>query len=137
MNKPLVVVAGIAGLLLLLGIYMGGITSTRCADVGCFIARANQCKTVTYDETTDIGKISYSVDGYKTAGTYCVMTKEIVELSDNDDAFLKTALEKKTMECVYSPYKFNGQWVTSMIEGLEYCSGDLKDAVGQLLLLVD
>ncbi len=136
MNKPLVII-GIAVLLLLLGIYMGGITSTRCADVGCFIAKANQCKTVTYDETTELGTISYSVDGDKTAGTYCVMTKEIVELSKNDDAFLKTALEKKTMECVYSPYKFNGQWMTSMIEGLEDCHGDLKEAVGQLLLLVD
>lgn len=136
MNKPLVVI-GIAVLLLLLGIYMGGITSTLCTDVGCFIARANQCKTVTYDETTDIGTISYSVDGGKTAGTYCVMTKEIVELDKNEDAFLKTALEKKTMECVYSPYKFNGQWMTSMVEGLEDCHGDLKEVVGQLLLLVD
>ncbi len=136
MNTP-TIVAGIAGLLLLLGVYFGGSASVRCTDVGCFIAKADQCKTVTYDETTELGKISYSVDGGKTAGTYCVMTKEIVELRANEDAFLKTALEKKKMDCAYSPGKFNGQWMTSMIEGLEDCHGDLKEAVGQLLLLVD
>lgn len=40
------------------------------------------------------------------------------------------------MECVYSPGQFNGQWTTSLIDGIEDCQGELKDAIGQLLLLI-
>lgn len=109
-------------------------SSSKCTDMDCFISNANQCKPTMYVVTTEMGEIAYFIETDKTGN--CILTKEIVELSKNEDPALKKVLEGKKMECTYSSGKFNGQWTSSMIEGLEDCHGELKDAIGQLLLLV-
>jgi hypothetical protein len=113
--------------------YFAGGFSIHCGDMNCFIARANQCKPVMYNEVNDLGTINYYARQH--AGN-CSLKKEIRELSENEDPFLKKALEGKEMECAYSAGDFNSQWTMSLIEGLEYCDGELKDAIGKLLLLV-
>lgn len=102
--------------------------------MGCFVAKANQCQIAVYVEATELGKIMYSSKPGNSGN--CILIKEVVELSQNEDPFLKKVLKGKKMECVYSPGQFNGQWTTSLIEGLEDCQGELKDAIGTLLLLV-
>ena len=106
---------------------------SSCTDMSCFITKANQCQAITYEETTEIGTINYIIT---SQNSNCILTKEIVELSESEDAFLKKTLEGKKMECTYSSGQFNGQWTISLIEGLEDCQGELKEALGQLLLLV-
>ncbi len=130
--KSGLIILGLIFLLLLAGCKSS--SPLKCSDMECFISNANQCKAATYEEVTDFGKISYIIKADDTGN--CLLTKEIVELSENEDAVLKKALEGKKMECIYSSGQFNGQWLTSMIEGLEDCRGELKEAVGQLLLLV-
>lgn len=124
---------GLFFLLLVIG-FMAGSSSVICTDMNCFITKANQCKQAVYIETTDAGRIGYSVSSDNNDN--CILTKEIVELSENEDPFIKEALKGKMMKCTYSKGEFNDQWTTSMIEGIEYCNGELKDAIGQLLLLV-
>jgi hypothetical protein len=109
---------------------MGGYS---CSDLSCFVSKANECTKATYKETSDIGKISYSIT---FDNENCILTKEMVELSKNEDPFLKKALEGKKMECTYLPGDFNDQWMVSMIMGLEDCHGELKDAIGHLLLVI-
>lgn len=110
-----------------------GDKSDICDDMDCFIYKANQCEPVIYEETNEMGNIMYYT---KTddAGN-CVLRKVIMELSKNEDPIIKKVLENKGMECTYTKGNFNGQWVTSMTEGLEDCNGELKDAIGPLLLL--
>ncbi len=121
---------GILIIVLLAVYFMNSSPAEKCDNLDCFIANADECKSTTYLETSEIGTIKYSISAD------CILTKEIVELSENEDSFLKNALKGKKMECTYSKGNFNGQWVISMIEGLEDCSGDLKDAVANLLLTV-
>jgi len=111
---------------------------SSCADMNCFIAQASQCKSITYEEITDIGTIRYSItpENSNSDNSNCFLTKEIVTLSEKEDPFLKKVLEGKKMQCVYSQGQFNAQWTTSLIEGLEDCQGELKEAIGQMLILV-
>lgn len=134
------VIAGLilGGIGLLFAIMMGAFVFTSgksdvCKDMDCFIAKANQCEPAVYEETTDMGKIMYYI---KTddAGN-CVLRKVITELSENEDPIIKKVLEDKGVECTYTKGNFNGQWMTSMVKGLEDCQGELKDALGPLLLL--
>jgi len=125
----------VLGTLLLIFTYLSGGFAFHCADINCFIINANQCRQTVYKETSELGKISYSVN--PTADkNICSLTKEITELSPNEDPVLKKILEKKKMECTFPLGKFNGQWTSSLIEGLKDCHGELKDAIGQLLSLV-
>lgn len=124
------------GILLLIFTYFSGGFATHCADINCFIVNANQCKPTIYEETSELGKISYSISSVDNNKSACLLTKEITELSPNEDPVLKKILEKKKMECIFPSGKFNGQWTSSLIEGLKDCHGELKDAIGQLLSLV-
>ncbi|MBS3068469.1 hypothetical protein J4450_07210 [Candidatus Micrarchaeota archaeon] len=47
---------------------------------------------------------------------------------------MKTLLEGKSMTCKYENGKFDQRLVTSLIYGTEYCDGELKDALGQLIV---
>jgi len=115
--------------------YFSGIFPVNCTDLGCFITKANQCASATYQTITGIGTINYSVKS--VAGGSCVLTKQLVKVNPNENAVLKKVLENKQLECIYAKGQLNGQWFISMIEGLDNCDGDLKDVIGQLLLLVD
>lgn len=131
-------VLGCIGLLIAIfatAAFIGAVVKdSSCADMNCLLIKANQCKTATYEEASDMGKIRYSIR-LSSAGDYCILTKEIVELNKNDDPFLKKVLEGKKMQCSYYKGKFNSLWTSSMIEGLDDCNGELKGAIGQLLLL--
>lgn len=130
-NKKLLVIIGIVIVVALLYLLMPrSPKAEKCNDLDCFITNANECNSTTYLETSEIGTIKYSI------ANNCTLTKEIVELSENEDPFLKKALQGKKMECIYSKGNFNGQWIISLIEGLEDCQGDLKEAIANLLLTV-
>jgi len=124
------IIGFILALILMISFIVSAFRGSSCEDMNCFIIQANQCNATTYQETIDVGTISYSVN------SSCVLTKEIVKLSDKEDPLIKRMIERKTMECFYSKGKFNGQWTTSMIEGLQNCRGELKEAIGQMLILV-
>jgi len=90
-----------------------------CNDLNCFVASANQCKSTTYEDVTAAGTFKYSIT---SDHGNCTLTKTVVSLKDNDDPTLKKILGGKEMHCVYSSGKFNSQWTSSLIEGLEDCS---------------
>lgn len=134
MKKRFKVLIGFLILSALLIIFYARIP-TKCADLKCFMAKADQCAPATYEETTTIGTISYSISA--NSGDSCALTKQVAALNTNENGLIKKLLANKLMVCVYPKNQFNDQWMTSMIEGLDNCYGDLKDAVGRLLLLVD
>jgi ABC-type Zn2+ transport system substrate-binding protein/surface adhesin len=47
---------------------------------------------------------------------------------------MKTMLEGKNMTCLYTKGNFDPRLVTSLVGGIEYCSGDLKDDITHLML---
>lgn len=134
MHKKLKIflIVGVIGLVLI--IFYARIP-TKCTDLKCFVAKADQCTPATYEETTTVGTIDYTIS--TGSGDSCALTKQVIALDKKENDLIKKLLENKLMVCIYVKNQFNGQWMTSMIEGLDNCEGELKDAVGRLLLLVD
>ncbi|MBU2522943.1 MAG: hypothetical protein KKE23_01480 [Nanoarchaeota archaeon] len=40
----------------------------------------------------------------------------------------------KSLICQYYSGEFDSRWIDSISDGLEYCRGDLKDAIGELII---
>jgi len=135
MKRRFKIIIGVLILLAILAIFYARVVPTQCVDRKCFVTKADQCAPATYEETTAIGTINYSVSA--GSGGSCTLTKQVIALDKKENDIIKKLLENKLLVCVYPKNQFNSQWLTSMIEGLDNCYGDLKDAVGRLLLLVD
>ena len=43
-------------------------------------------------------------------------------------------VEGKSMVCGYTKGNFDSRWVTTLIGGIEYCHGDLRDGLAQLIV---
>ncbi|MDD4983464.1 MAG: hypothetical protein PHH82_01320 [Candidatus ainarchaeum sp.] len=133
----------IIGLLILLFIilviyYAFAGTADVCTTKECFLVAtdSNQCPPTVYKEVTGIGTFNYVVSPTYGVTDKCTFTKQILDLNENEDPFLKKALKSKEMTCSYVPGEFNENWIDSLIDGTEDCSGELKDAIVKLLSLV-
>lgn len=93
-----------------------------------FIAAANKCSETNMTATGIAGTFTYSVS------SDCTFTKALVRLNESESQGMKTMLEGKNMTCVYTPGNFDPRWVTSLVGGMEYCNGDLKDALAKLII---
>ena len=91
-------------LVVLLFLFVAGVSPYQCADMGCFITKANQCSAANYEANTSIGAINYSVKSLADNG--CVLTKKIASLNQNENALVKNILGNKQMNCVYPKGKF-------------------------------
>ena len=98
----------------------------------CFIKAANNCENLSILFTDSVGTFNYTSTGYSP--TDCVFTKTLVTLNSSETAEMKTLLEGKNMTCGYSKGKFDARLVTTLVSGIEYCRGDLKDALGGLIV---
>jgi len=108
---------------------IGPSTNVTCMNETCFfIAAANNCEDKNLTVTDDVGTFSYS------SSKYCIFTKTLVSLNDNESQEMKNLLEGMNMTCIYERGKFDQRWVTSLIYGIENCQGDLKDRLGDLTL---
>ncbi|VVC03722.1 Uncharacterised protein [Candidatus Burarchaeum australiense] len=100
--------------------------NVSCGNETCFIAAANNCKAMDLTLTDDAGTFSYS------STSACVFTKTLVSLGANESQDMKQLLEGKNMTCIYEQGKFDPRLVTSLLYGIEYCDGELKDGLGSL-----
>jgi hypothetical protein len=99
-----------------------------CSDAACFIAAANNCEDMNVTLRGSVATFAY------TSSQSCVFTKTLVSVDANETQQMKDFLEGKSMTCIYERGKFNPGLVTSLVDGMEDCIGDLKDALGQLLI---
>ena len=104
------------------------VATTGCTDKECFISEAKACKDSSLTLAEDVGVLRYSTS------KDCVFTKTLVSLNANETQEMKTLLEGKSMACKYEEGEFDRRLVTSLIFGMEYCNGELKDALGQLIV---
>lgn len=101
-------------------------TNATCGNETCFIAAANNCENMNLTVTGEVGTFSYS------SSKSCVFTKTLVSLNANESQEMRNLLQGKNMSCIYERGKFDQRWVTSLIYGIEYCQGELKDRLGDL-----
>jgi len=93
-----------------------------------FIAAANDCRDMNLTDNEDVGTF------YLTSSQGCVFTKTLVHLNNSEMQGMKTMLEGTNMTCSYTKGNFDSRWVTSLVGGIEYCNGDLKDAIAKLTI---
>ena len=62
------------------------------------------------------------------------MDETLVSANADETSDMKKLLEGKSMMCNYEKGKFDARLVTTLIYGMEYCEGDLKDILGQLIV---
>ncbi len=101
--------------------------TSGCADQSCFITAANNCEDESLTLSDEVGTFGYS------STTSCIFTKTLLGLNESETWEMKNSLEGKSMTCKYEKGKFDSRLVTSIIFGMEYCEGSLKDALGKLL----
>lgn len=106
--------------------YMIGVK--ECSDNECFITEANQCNPaflVVDDEGT--------VYEYKSF-TDCTLTKSITKVSDAEPFMIKELFTEKSMTCSYDKGAFDEKWLTTLLGGLDQCTGQLKEALYELTI---
>lgn len=102
--------------------------SGPCMDKACFIAAANDCRDLNVTISEDTGTFTYSSSGA------CIFTKTLVSLNASESRQIRNVLEGKNMTCMYTRGKFDPRLVTSLVGGIEYCRGDLKDGLARLVI---
>jgi len=105
-----------------------GSQTTEMQQKAAFIAAANNCTSTTATITDAVGTFTY------TSTENCSFTKTLIQLNASEMQEMKTALEGKSMTCNYAQGSFDPRLVTSLVGGIEYCSGDLKDAITNMML---
>lgn len=103
-------------------------SATICTTKECFISSANDCNDIDLTLTEDAGVLKYS------SSKDCLFTKTLVSLNPNETQEMKNLLEGKSLTCKYEKGTFDQRWANSLIFGSEYCEGELKDILVELLV---
>ena len=93
-----------------------------------FVAAANNCATTNAVITDEAGTFQY------TSSDTCTFTKTLVRLNESEMQEMKTMLEGKSMTCNYTRGSFDPRLGTSLVGGIEHCSGDLKGDITNMML---
>jgi len=117
----------VIGLIVLGVIYIPSLIPQKCITDQCFISAANQCKSVEMDK--NLGGSVYSLSERN-----CIFTKTVKTVNETETPEITALLKDASMTCSYDRNGFNDNLVTTLSLGIDNCSGDLKDALEQLLL---
>ena len=98
-----------------------------CTTKERFISSANDCNDISLTLTEDAGVIKYS------SSKDCVFSKTLVSFNADETQEMKSLLQGKSLTCRYEKGKFDPRWVTSLIYGTEYCEGELRDILIELI----
>jgi len=122
----LIIIVILVAIVILPSVTLG---SKKCADKSCFIAAANNCENVVFEQDEE-GSI------FKYASKDCVLTKTAVKLNIDEPQEMKDLLEGKSLTCEYLTGAFNEDWTDTLSLSLDDCSGELKDAIDELAAAV-
>lgn len=99
-----------------------------CMEKACFIPAANDCRDLNVTIQEDIGTFRYS------SSPDCIFKKTLVSMNGTESREIRNLLEGKNMTCIYTKGKFDQRLVTTLIGGIEYCRGELKDNLARLVI---
>jgi phospholipid N-methyltransferase len=98
--------------------------NTSCDSKDCFITRANNCQDANIIVNETFGTVNY-------ASKDCVFTKTLLSMNDTEE--IRKLFEGKTLSCKYEQSKFDSRLVNTLVFGIEYCEGELKDRIVDML----
>ena len=103
--------------------------SEVCTTQECFISAANNCENVKMQQVEAGSLFEYSAKS-------CIMEKTLKTINETEPVEMKDLLEGKSLTCSYAQNNFNENWVKTLSIGIEDCSGELKDAIDELVYAV-
>lgn len=104
-------------------------TANECNDDLCFIQNAQECKDTTYikEEGTTGSLVLYEING-------CTLEKSIYTFAPEEPVEIVQLFGDRVMTCSYTKNGFDEEWISSLVAGIDSCSGDLRDAIFELKL---
>ncbi len=95
--------------------------SVNCSDEMCFLARAQKCKPVYFENRITTATVAYTVMNG------CVVEKKIIGLDPSEPDAAHQLFENVGMKCTYSKGSFNPDLLRTLTAELANCQGPLKD----------
>ncbi len=132
LKSPAQIGLGILLVIIVIGFFFflrGNIPKT-CDTKQCFLERAQACKAAKYVHQAD--KLTYELITDKR----CTLTKKVIAVADTEPEQVKAILLDKSMDCNYERNAFNEQYLTTMLGGIQSCTGPLKEAFYEVLISV-
>jgi hypothetical protein len=109
--------------------FVSGLSAQVCSTQDCFIAAANECKSVKIQQNEAGSLFDYSEKN-------CILTKTLTKMNETEPQEMVDLLQGKSLTCTYAKGSFNTDWINTLSLSLENCSGDLKDAIDELAYAV-
>jgi hypothetical protein len=125
----IVIAVGIYFLIPFVSSFISNLSAQTCATQDCFILAANSCKSVKMQQIEEGSLFEYSARN-------CVLTKTLKKMNETEPVEMKDLLEGKSLQCSYTAGTFDEKWITTISIDIENCSGDLKDAIDELVLSI-
>ena len=108
-------------------------TPKNCGtDEACFRAAAENCKLAKLTSFKGENTFSYEIRGSR--GNNCLVTVEIIKISDGASVDLKQAFEGKNMICNIPRQQFTDTSITEIDNIIDYCTGPLKEAMLEVMI---
>ncbi len=101
-------------------------------DSGCFIEQANLCEPA----ELEMYYVDDTVVTFKS-NKQCILEKEITNFNENEPELVVDLLSEKKMTCPYEKNNFNSFVVYDLVNGIDECEGDLKEAILELLVYAE
>jgi len=111
----------------LAAVYFIGFAGKTCDSIECFVGKANECASVTYEVQEEYGLMLYSAED-------CRFTKTVVKMDESEDPELRGLIEGKSLNCGYPEGMFNTRWMYSLLADMDQCEGELKDVMEQVIV---
>ncbi|MFH1439811.1 MAG: hypothetical protein ABIG89_04545 [Candidatus Woesearchaeota archaeon] len=121
-------IALIIAVILFIVFYAAPAGFEKCDTEICFINKANECKESLYE--ADDGSTIYEFKSYRD----CTLQKTITKVSDTEPLLIKEMFNKKSLKCEYTKGNFDDRWMSTLLGGLDKCSGPLKEALYELTI---
>ncbi|MBI5393634.1 hypothetical protein HZA96_07245 [Candidatus Woesearchaeota archaeon] len=116
------------GFIIFVAVYLKSFSPFDCASEQCFLEKADNCNAARYQITID--QIQYEF----TTDNDCNVVKKIVKISNEEPIEIKNLIESKSMTCSYTKGNFNQELLTTLLSGLDKCSGQLKEGLYEIIL---
>lgn len=128
MKKIIITVSCIVILLIIILVYLGVFSS--CSTEECFVNALKSCSPVKYEKYQNSNLYSYKI--YRSFGSDCKLGVELKQMAIGADLDLIDLLEGKEMMCQVPKDKMDD--ISKIDRLLNYCHGELKEGLQQVLL---
>ncbi len=119
-------------IIILLVLFFFGVFKKTCFDDNCFGEAVSECKPVEFVKQKNNNLYVYSIG--RSFGNECKVNIKLSRVALGSDPDVKELLEGKEMKCKIPKILLKNGDIDHVNNLLQYCSGELKDGILELLI---